>query len=908
MGAADGTVLGLTKVVDAGLPGDKWNIVLVAEGFTAAEVVSFQGFVDDFVAEFYAQPPFNEDAVACAINLYRLEVSSTESGADFPDCDGDGTAATTAATYFDASYCTMFDGAPLLRLLAGDGTLVGDTLDDYLPEWDQALVIVNDTRYGGAGGGIAWTSVNAGWLDVAIHELGHSIFDLADEYESDGDDTFADPEPPKPNVTTITDRDDPAFKWADLFSPDLANEVTMPNPDCTATNSGASPVAADRVGLFEGAMYHHCAIYRSQYDCRMRSNGSQFCAVCQRIIRDFYAFWAGPAPTGGVTLPIPDVQFVDVPVNTTAVRAATFEVDSCTAVTFNVTTSPAAPFTIESSLVVVAQPSGVLPWKAYVWFRYECGPSVDAHTDHAIIRCVETGEDFMVDLTGNCVPRPRVAAQLVLDQSGSMNDMTDEGRRKIEVLTEAATVFVEHLYDDNGIGVNAFHADPVPILDVQDAGAPGAGGGRDDARDALAVYAHVPGALTAIGDGIELARTKLDDARAAAAGTPNPFDRTAMVVLTDGKETADQRVDDVADRIVADDVFAIGLGTGEQIEPGPLIALTNATGNYTLMTGNVSTDDTFLLDKYYLQILAGLNNNDIIMDPEGWLGREKRVMIPFDVTEADIEITPTVLSVFSDAIEVALLTPDDKLIDPTVAAANPSIEFIQRQRVTYYRPMLPFEIEGTKAHAGRWHIVLKLDDKGFRKYLSSLDGQPDATDRALAHGLRYSANAYVYSNLRLRGSVTQDSYEPGASLVVRASLTEYGAPFTGRASAFAELQHPDGSQAILPMADVGGGVYTAELVAADVGVYTFRIRVSGATSRELQFTREQTATAPVWRGGDNPPSRDGTGVHTSLCLLIQCLARAGLSTKRRERLAEWGLDLDALAKCFCHSKVERPKD
>jgi hypothetical protein len=88
------------------LPGDKWNIVLVAEGFTAAEIGGFQGFVDDFVAEFFARPPFNEDAVACAINLYRLEVASTESGADFPDCDGDGTAATTAATYFDASYCT----------------------------------------------------------------------------------------------------------------------------------------------------------------------------------------------------------------------------------------------------------------------------------------------------------------------------------------------------------------------------------------------------------------------------------------------------------------------------------------------------------------------------------------------------------------------------------------------------------------------------------------------------------------------------------------------------------------------------------------------------------------------------------------------------------------------------------
>lgn len=906
MSAADGTVLGLTKIVDAGLPGDKWNLVVIAEGFTAAQQGAFQGYVNDFVADLFTEPPFNEDTIACAINVYRLDVASDEAGADFPDCDNGGAAATTAATYFDASFCQEFNGSPLLRLVHGDSTLVRDTLDGLLPGWDQALVIVNDTRYGGAGGEIAWTTVDpAQWLDVAIHELGHSIFGLADEYGSDGDDVFADPEPSQPNVTTLTDRTDPAFKWADLFSGDLANTVTMPNADCSTPNTGASPVPADRVGLFEGAKYHHCGIYRPQHACKMRAFGGgagiDFCAVCQRVIRDFFAPFAGPAATGGVTIASTALQFDDVPVTTSAVRAATFSVDSCTAVTFTVTTQPNAPFSLESPAVVVAQPSGVKPWAAHVWFRYDCGGVIDSHLSQAVIHCVETGENFNIDLTGNCVARPRVAAQLVLDQSGSMQGMTDEGRRKVDVLKDAATVFVDHLYDDNAIGLNGFHADPVPIMDVQNAGAAGAGGGRDDAHDELLVFAHVPGALTAIGDGIELARTQLEDARTAAAGGPDPFDRTAMVVLTDGKETASLYIDEVAGGIITDDVFAIGLGTGEQIEPAALIALTAMTGNYTLMTGNLSENDSFLLDKYYLQILAGLNNNDIILDPDGWLGAGREVRIPFDVTGSDIEITPTVISDAAWAMEFSLIAPNGEVIDPGVAAASAAVQFSSRKRTQFYRVNMPLAIKGDPLHGGTWQMVLKRDEGSFKKYLASLDNNQKALARIKAHGLRYSANAYVYSNLRLKTSLLQSSYEPGATLTVRAGLSEAGGPFGGRASATAQVKLPDGGASTLTLHRTSQGVFEAKMRVEEAGIYSFRIVVRGATAKEQPFTREQMATAPIWKGGDirRPPQ---SLPQPGLCELLDCLRKEGLTEKGHKRLKKLGVDLEQLAKCLCSGK------
>ena len=41
MGASDGAVVGLTKIVDAGPPAKRWNLVIVAEGYRKVELPKF---------------------------------------------------------------------------------------------------------------------------------------------------------------------------------------------------------------------------------------------------------------------------------------------------------------------------------------------------------------------------------------------------------------------------------------------------------------------------------------------------------------------------------------------------------------------------------------------------------------------------------------------------------------------------------------------------------------------------------------------------------------------------------------------------------------------------------------------------------------------------------------------------
>lgn len=282
MGSGDGTVIGITKIVDNGSPADRFNIVLVAEGFQDFELPAFATHASQLASYMFSMDPFM--AYSSAFNIYRLDVASNESGADDPAACPFGTGA-TAATYFDASYCN----GGIRRLLECDDTLVMNTVNGYLPEWHQIVVIVNSTIWGGSGGSVATFSVASGWENGVMHELGHAAFNLADEYEywagcgiDTTHDTYTGGEPVEPNVTIDTNR--ATIKWGDLILPTTPLPTTS-NADCSVCDPQPNPYPPDTVGAYEGARYYHCGIYRPQFDCMMR-NLTSFCAVCRRQIVD----------------------------------------------------------------------------------------------------------------------------------------------------------------------------------------------------------------------------------------------------------------------------------------------------------------------------------------------------------------------------------------------------------------------------------------------------------------------------------------------------------------------------------------------------------------------------------------------------------------------------------------------
>src|SRR5688572_19029221 len=280
MGTTDGRVVGVSRVIDNGSPAHRWNLVLMGDGYRTAELTQFAADVNSFAERLLAVEPFHR--LRPAINVFRIDVESTDSGADDPAACG-GTGA-IARTYFDAAFC--HNGVQ--RALTINQLTASQVLRDNVPAWHAGLVVVNSSIYGGTGGTVGCYSKAPLANEIALHELGHSAFGLGDEYSyyanctaDEGRDIYTGGEPSRPNVTKNTVR--MTIKWGDLVR-SSTNLPTMSNPDCANCDERPSTVAPGTVGTFEGAGYYHCGLFRPEHDCRMRTLGRPFCAVCARVI------------------------------------------------------------------------------------------------------------------------------------------------------------------------------------------------------------------------------------------------------------------------------------------------------------------------------------------------------------------------------------------------------------------------------------------------------------------------------------------------------------------------------------------------------------------------------------------------------------------------------------------------
>src|SRR6267143_3264554 len=127
MGSSDGQVLGLTKIADAGDPKLRWNVVIVSEGYRSVEMAQFKTDADQFANTLLTTAPY--DRLRAGINVYRVDVTSTDSGARDPtNCGGTGA---KPKTFFDASFCT----SGIRRLLVGNSGRVIKVVSKLLPQW-----------------------------------------------------------------------------------------------------------------------------------------------------------------------------------------------------------------------------------------------------------------------------------------------------------------------------------------------------------------------------------------------------------------------------------------------------------------------------------------------------------------------------------------------------------------------------------------------------------------------------------------------------------------------------------------------------------------------------------------------------------------------------------------------------
>jgi hypothetical protein len=569
----------------------------------------------------------------------------------------------------------------------------------------------------------------------------------------------------------------------------------------------------------------------------------------------------------------PKINFNDVPEGETQMRAAVFDVHTCNSnATLVVSAGPTAPYTTLLVPPPIA-PNATTPLQQVrVWFAFTgTNAGTIAPVGSVTIHCNETNQDFVFTLTGNTIARPSVAVMLTLDQSGSMDDPAGTtGLKRIDVLHSAANHFAEVIQKNNGVGLVRFDTVAYPVNDPTFPGLAEtkigsdsmADPGRVAAENAIAAHHTNPLGNTSIGAGVQLARNTL----APVVG----FDDKAIIVFTDGLENTPPMIADVMPSI-DNRTFAIGLGNAQQVSTTALTELTNNTGGFLLLTDTLTagTDDFFRVSKYFLQILAGVTNTNIVLDPTGTIAPGTVVQVPFVLSDADIDCTAMLLTDIP-AVRFFVQTPVGDIINPTVAAGI-GAEYNVGTNLVYYRFTLPVPL-GAGAQAGTWKALLEVDEKLFRRYCDESDNLATAVARGTCQGVRYSVTIQAWSNVRMKARLYQNSLEPGATMTLRAILTEYGQPVDHRATVRAELTLPDGTGTTLSLAEGAPGVFEAATTAVIPGVYRFRVLASGFTLRHTAFACEQTLTGAAFPGGDNPPpTTDPSGVAARLCCLVESL-------------------------------------
>ncbi|MES2666130.1 MAG: S8 family serine peptidase [Pseudomonadota bacterium] len=619
-----------------------------------------------------------------------------------------------------------------------------------------------------------------------------------------------------------------------------------------------------------------------------------------------------------VDLLTPTLAFLDVPEDETTLRAISFRVQSSRTRTFRVTSGPVTTTGPADSFVLhaggVAAHAGrfdCVATVARIWVRYTATAAGDTATGSVEVSCDETGEVWTIPISANVVERPRAALVLSMDRSGSMDELAGDGRLKIELLRDSAAVVPALAQDDTGLGAVSWDsdADVAGAMAVTDAGPDLFGAGR------VALQTHVSGhdtnlaGMTAIGDGVLAAQGLLDAASSA-------YQIKAMVVLTDGRETESLYLSELPAGSINGQVFAIGLGTAEGIQPAALATLTGEREGYLLMTGAMTADDYFLLAKYYQQVLAGVSNLEIVVDPDGWLQPGVPVRIPFGVNETDWQVDAVLHTPQPDLVRYWLETPDGQKITPAELAGEPESRFVVDRQLAFYRLSLPVSAVGPQDPAQPWHAVMEVDKKGWERYVKVLKSKKGREEpgtasaehglsaeelRTLAHGLRYSFVAQARSVLRMAPGVVQAGLVPGSEVRLGAIVTEYGMPPPRGATVRVRVTPPAGAAFTLSLTEGADGEFSGLMGTPQPGVYRLQFLGDGRTTRGSVWTREGLRSAVVWRGGNAPPPKPT--VRDQICDLIGCLEKSG--GLDLDLIRKLGVDPDALRRCLCKGDPQK---
>ncbi|MDI1461167.1 M64 family metallopeptidase [Catellatospora sp. KI3] len=231
----------VVAIQNTGPSSERFDLVIVGDGYTSSEMALLRQHAQAKWDTIAATAPWS--TYRDSVNVWLVEVVSAQSGVD-----NDPTQGISKNTALDMYFwCGNIE-----RLLCLNETKA-KSYAAQAPAVDAIVAVGNTTKYGGAGypslATVSGGNAQAG--QIAIHELGHSVGGLADEYWTAGT-TYTGSEPSEPNVTKSSS----CAKWASYAG--------------RATPDGGV------IGCFQGGHQYANGIYRPSQDSLMRTLGKPF--------------------------------------------------------------------------------------------------------------------------------------------------------------------------------------------------------------------------------------------------------------------------------------------------------------------------------------------------------------------------------------------------------------------------------------------------------------------------------------------------------------------------------------------------------------------------------------------------------------------------------------------------------
>ena len=207
-----GTVIPLQITGD---PASRFALVVLGDGYTAAEQSKFRAHLDKHLNILWSIEPFR--SYRNYFNVYGVEIVSAQSGID---CDPEvREPRTTPLQLRFGGGCTNINARGVTVPQAAQA-IVQQYAARATPNVDQILIIANSDTYGGIGGRLATTTGgNALSPLITPHELGHSLGGLTDEYtysargKPGGTYTGTEPNAIHTTLLTETEMRDRQRKW-----------------------------------------------------------------------------------------------------------------------------------------------------------------------------------------------------------------------------------------------------------------------------------------------------------------------------------------------------------------------------------------------------------------------------------------------------------------------------------------------------------------------------------------------------------------------------------------------------------------------------------------------------------------------------------------------------------------------